>query len=68
MRHEKGICFISDERFVPRHMCKSSQTFLVELVELNHDGGEHEIDNIKLSIHAIMEENGSRPMKIGVWV
>lgn len=59
-RREKGLCFNCDERFVPGHRCKSAQAFLIEPVELDHEGG----NDAEVSLHAITGENGPRPMKL----
>lgn len=69
----KGIHFNCDERIAPGNKCKSSQAFLVEPVESDHESedsrrGEGGIDEAEFSMHAITGESGPRLMKLVPWI
>ncbi|CAA0811573.1 Unknown protein, partial [Striga hermonthica] len=74
---EKGLCFNCDEKFVPRHRCKTKQPFLIEFVaseeeeeevdEPKYDTDTH-VDDPEISVHAMAGTQGPKTMRLSAWV
>ncbi len=58
-RRDKGLCYNCDEKFAPRHRCKTQQVFLLETIvddgALEHDEQDQEylISQPEISLHAL---------------